>query len=74
MSAARVDASREVSVPVPILMPGGDEIRKRSPGATAQPRCSSAVVAASSSATGTQTASPDRPVAATPCAASASIR
>ena len=74
MSAASLAASSRVSVPVPILIAGGDAMRNRSPGATAHPRSSSAPVTAGSSATGTQTARPDRPMAGTPWAASASIR
>ena len=53
--------------------PGGADIRKRAPGATAQPACSSRVTAPVSSGTGTQTFIPLRPWASTPRPASARI-
>ena len=47
-------------------IPGAQAMRNRSPGATAQPRSSSAEVVPVSSATGTQIAKPDLPAAGMP--------
>ena len=54
-ASARVGTSSTVRDEMVIRMPGGEESRKRAPGATAQPACSSRVTAPVSSGTGTQT-------------------
>ena len=65
-SAAKRSASFGASVDVVTRMPAGACSRKRSPGVTAQPRSSRACTVAASSRRGTQTFSPDVPIASMP--------
>src|SRR5262249_30518623 len=69
--SASCSASFGSSAAVVMRMPGGLRKRKRSPGPTAHPCTRSSRTAAASSASGTQTPSPESPVASIPRAASA---